>query len=87
MKRDIELRGSTLGLSPLPFTSMLVNGLVQCLCGRGMRDPTQFWSNLSGWLFGVFYTASFAGASLPGTLRRHYQDGGQCGLTKLGSSV
>ena len=35
---------------------MATNAAVQALYGAGMRDPTQFWSNLSGFIFGVFYT-------------------------------
>ena len=55
---------------------MATNAAVQALYGAGMRDPTQFWSNLSGFIFGVFYTAHFAAHSKRGTLRHHYVVGG-----------
>ncbi len=51
--------GTTGALSPLPFVSLLANCTVWSLYGALVGDPTVLVPNLSGALFGAYYTREF----------------------------
>lgn len=56
---QIKQNKTTADLSPLPFLSLATNCVVWSLYGALLADPTVFVPNLTGALFGLYYSRVF----------------------------
>ena len=57
--KDIKAKGTTFGMSPLPFSAMMTNGFLWGIYGVLLQEPTIWVPNIPGAILGAYYLKTF----------------------------